>query len=205
MLIEVVHINGQYSSDSQSHTQLEEMSPSYYGDLCLVLQRAIKSGASVIYRPNLMSIKSNPDELALAIQSDPFLSVFHNKSALVIQPDFAGRNYQPAHYVIEEDKLLRQHGTAVILGAYTKWCVSAIAHNLMSRNPGYRIGIDMALSVDNGAKYVRPELASIPRFSLRRMLGAIKVDPATAEMNGSKRPNKSSSKLALPRSMALGK
>lgn len=54
------------------------------------------------------------------------------------------------HRVGLEDELMRKHGGAVILGAYTEACVKAIAANLASRHVGKFVAIDYSLSIDNG-------------------------------------------------------
>jgi hypothetical protein len=146
------------------------MPEGYYNRLASVLARAASNGASVLYRPNLTSfthdIFSSQAAIDTALASDPFLRAFGAREDLIVFPD----GQRPLELVQEEvaleNTLTRKHGVAIVLGAYTKVCVPYRAYNMAIRNPDCLVGIDPALSIDNGAGFTNPAHATVPHISV---------------------------------------
>ncbi len=170
MFIEIVHANGIYSPETGKHTTPNKMYAGYYGRLAHVLGEAASKGAAILYHPNLISftkdIWATPGEIDRALQSDPCLAIIGGVDGLIVRPD-GNRPLDVSQVDLDiKDRLTKEHGGAIVAGAYTRLCVPAAAYNLTVRNPGYPIGIDPQLSIDNGASYVQPEHAAVPHFSI---------------------------------------
>ena len=169
MLAVVKHINGIYKPDAGIHTPPTKMPLGYYENLSVNLRKTIALGNIVLYNPNLFfygpdapDLWSDPAAMQKALDTDPFLSVFGDNDGLIVTVDVRKPLDIYRTDIAQKDQLLRAHGGAVILGAYTKWCVAAEAANLLSRNPGYSIGIDPMLSIDNGGHFIEDRHASVP-------------------------------------------
>jgi len=171
MLIELIHANGSYSAEHKTHTPPRGVdAPAYYSRLGAVLGRAAQGGATILYRPNLTSFTHNTVSNLRVVQetlaSDPVMHELRSIPAVIVMPDGLLSQRQLQRNLCQEDQLLRECGRAIIVGAYTNVCVSNAAWNLQSRNPGYDIAIDGALSVDAGYQPIRPEFGGIPWASL---------------------------------------
>jgi hypothetical protein len=170
MLIEIIHINGQYSPEKRSHIPPDNLPMDYYPMIVPKLARAADKGATLLYRPNLTTFTHNifdyPDEIGAALASDPFLAEARTLD-IEVMPD----GKKPLKLVEEdirrEDTLLRRCGRAVIFGAYLNECVPFEAGNLKSRNPNLDVGIDFTLSIDRGiSASLEPEYGYIPHKTI---------------------------------------
>jgi len=173
MLAVVKHVNGIYKPETGVHTPPNKMPESYYENLSENLRKTIRHGNPVLYTPNLAfyspdapDLWADPKAMQGALDSDPFLKTFGDTDSLIIVPDVRKPLDALSADIAREDELLRKHSGAVVLGAYTKWCVAAEAANLISRNPGYPVGVDPSLSIDNGGQYVEERHATVPIQSL---------------------------------------
>lgn len=175
MLIELVHANGHYSSEANAHIPPRGIeADSYYSRVSAALRQATRVGATVLYRPNLISFTHNivhdPSAIERALAADPVIDELKGIAGLVVLPDGLYPFEQRARMIRQEDSLLRQCGRAIVIGAYTNVCVPDVAYNLSSRNPGYSVGIDSSLSVNADYEPVRPEYGRVMDFSLRAEL-----------------------------------
>ncbi|QQS19467.1 hypothetical protein IPL85_04260 [Candidatus Saccharibacteria bacterium] len=90
------------------------------------------------------------------------MNTFGDYVSLILFPDIKKPLDILRKEIAYKDALLKKRGGAVVLDAYTKICVAAEAANLISRNPGYAIGIDPTLSIDNGHRFTEDQHAAVP-------------------------------------------
>jgi len=171
MYVEVIHANGTYFSDSETHHQREDRSQ-YFQTLQWALPRLLQQGAQVVYRPNMppsceADLKVPRSLVARAVATDPILSSLERDvlTQITVLPDNVSDESDYLFDTIANIEALG-HEQAVVIGAYTTLCVAERAMHMREAMPDMPVAIDPALSLSWHETVRIRRYEEIPKISL---------------------------------------